>query len=51
MDYKNQEAKLSLEYSGEFIYLFIWGFTSLLALYRSYHNGKLERQRKPVHRF
>ena len=32
-----------------FIYLFIWGFTSLLTLYRSYHDGQLEGQRKPVH--
>ena len=31
-----------------FIYLSIWGFTSLSTLYRSYHDGKLEGQRKPV---
>ena len=30
--------------------LFIWGFTSLSTLYRSYHDGWLEGQRKPVHR-
>ena len=30
--------------------LFIWGFTSLSTLYRSYHDGLLEGQRKPVHR-
>ena len=29
--------------------LFIWGFTSFLTLYRSYHDGQLEGQRKPVH--
>ena len=34
---------------SRFIYLFIWGFTSLSSLYRSYHNGELEGQRKPVH--
>ena len=28
---------------------FIWGFTSLSTLYRSYHDGLLEGQRKPVH--
>ena len=32
-----------------FIYLFIWGFTSLSTLYRSYHGGWLEGQGKPVH--
>ena len=32
-----------------FIYLFIWDFTSLSTLYRSYHDGQLEGQRKPVH--
>ena len=31
------------------IYFFIWGFTSLSTLYRSYHDGYLEGQRKPVH--
>ena len=31
------------------IYLFIWGFTSLSTLYRSYHDGQWEGQRKPVH--
>ena len=31
------------------IYLFIWGFTLLSTLYRSYHDGLLEGQRKPVH--
>ena len=31
------------------IYLFIWVFTSLSTLYRSYHYGELEGQRKPVH--
>ena len=31
------------------IYLFIWGFTSLSTLYRSYHDRELEGQRKPVH--
>ena len=32
-------------------YFFIWGFTSLSTLYRSYHDGWLEGQRKPVHKF
>ena len=31
------------------VFLFIWGFTLLLTLYRSYHDGELEGQRKPVH--
>ena len=31
------------------IYLFICGFMLLSTLYRSYHDGKLEGQRKPVH--
>ena len=31
------------------IYLFIWGFTSLSALYRSCHNGQFCGQTKPVH--
>ena len=31
------------------IYSFIWGFTSLSTLYRSYHDGWLGGQRKPVH--
>ena len=29
--------------------LFIWGLTSLSTLFRSYHDGQLEGQRKPVH--
>ena len=31
-----------------FINLFLWGFTSLSTLYRSYHDASLEGQRKPV---
>ena len=31
------------------IYLFIWGFTLLSTQYRSYQEGELEGQRKPVH--
>ena len=30
-------------------YLFIWSFTSLSTLHRSYHDGNLGGQRKPVH--
>ena len=30
-------------------YLFILGFTSLSTMYRSYHDGLMEGQRKPVH--
>ena len=33
-----------------YFYLFIWGLTSLSTLYRSYYDGELEGQRKPVHR-
>ena len=29
--------------------LFIWGFMSLSTMYRSYHDGYLEGQRKPIH--
>ena len=32
------------------LHLFTWGFTSLSTLYRSYHDGYLEGQRKPVHK-
>ena len=31
------------------IHLFIWGFTLLSTLYRSYHDRLLKGQRKPVH--
>ena len=31
------------------IYLFIWGFTLLSTLYRSYHDRQCYVQRKPVH--
>ena len=41
---------LNCEYISYSFYLFIWGFTSLSTLYRSYHDGQLEAQRKPVHR-
>ena len=30
------------------LFIFIWGFMSLSTLYRSYHGGLLEGQRKPV---
>ena len=30
-------------------FLFLWGLTSLSTLYRWYHDGWLEEQRKPVH--
>ena len=36
-------------FQTETVYLFIWGFTSLSTLYRWYHDGQLEGQRKPVH--
>ena len=36
--HKIVETKFSLRF-GLCIYLFIWGFTSLSTLYRSYHDG------------
>ena len=38
--WSDTEVNLHYKHSGtEFIYLFIWGFTSLSTLYRSYHVG------------
>ena len=35
---RDYDLKLKTQ-SYDFIYLFIWGFTSLSTLYRSYHDG------------
>ena len=35
----NQLEILRVHYINMHVYLFIWGFTSLSTLYRSYHDG------------
>ena len=39
----------SVEDSPVTIHVFIWGFTSLSMLYRSYHDGWFCGQREPVY--
>ena len=48
---RGEDRKGKAGQSGSILmcYLFIWGFTSLSTLYRSYHDRYLEGQRKPVH--
>ena len=41
-DFINFEFRYAQFTAYNFIYLFIWDFTSLSTLYRSYHDGYLE---------